>query len=241
MKSLESFFDLLECPSENEWQQYIFKYAKNLGFDQSLIAVAPRRPTSLDDAFLGSNYQTTWLEKYSCQQLVKIDPTVAHCIRRSTPLIWEPELFASKKQKEMYEEASSYGLRSGISFPYHGARGEVGILCFVNDNKPTQGFKRDTLHNIFELAMLRDFVFEASLRFAKFSKPEIVPLLTQREFECLKWCADGKSTWEIAKILNCSNSAVSFHFGNLRTKLKANSRRQIVAKAFHFGLLIPHL
>lgn len=181
MKSLERFASLLEYQSVDEWQKSIFKFGSDYGFEQSLIAVSPVRPKSLDQAFLRSNYHTQWLEIYGNRQLISIDPTVAHCIARPTPLIWEPSVFASKKQKEMYEEASSHGLRSCISLPFHGAGGEVGILCFVNDGSPSKNFKRDTTHNILELSMLRDFAFESSLRYANFAKFEHAPTLTQRE------------------------------------------------------------
>lgn len=237
MKSFERFIDFLDCDSEIQWQNSIINFARSYGFEQALIAISSIRPTSLDQAFLRSNYQTKWLETYSREQLVCIDPTVAHCIARFTPLIWAPEIFSSKKQQEMYEKASGYGLRSGISLPFHGAHGEVGILSFANNNEPSKEFKRDTVQNMVELSMLRDFVFEGSLKFTNITPPEIAPSLTPRETECLKWCAAGKSTWEIAKILRCSEATASFHFANLRQKLKASSRTQILVKAFQCGLL----
>lgn len=239
MKSIECFFDLLKCQTEEDWQQKVFQLGNTYGFEQTLIAVVPERPTSLDEAFLHSNYSPQWLGQYGSRQLVNIDPTVAHCVTQSTPLIWEPSIFASKKQKEMYEEASSYGLRSGISLPFHGANSEIGILCFVNDSTPGKPLQQEMLQLIPALSMMRDFAFEASLKFAKLSNHPPAPTLTRRELECLKWCADGKTTWEIAQILKCSESTIAFHFGNLRHKFKATTRRQVVVKAIHCGLVRP--
>jgi LuxR family quorum-sensing transcriptional regulator LasR len=236
-KTLENFIGLLECQSANEWQKSIFKMGNDYGFDQTLITVSSARLTSLEQAFLCSNFHAKWLEIYAQKQLIKIDPTVAHCKAKSTPLIWDSVVFSSKKQQEMYEEASGYGLRSGISLPFHGANGEVGILSFVNNELPSKGFKRATMRKLPELSMLRDFVFESSLKYAQFVKTDNTPYLTPREIECLEWCCDGKTSWEIAQILNCSESTVHFHFGNLRFKLKANSRRQILVRAFQYGLL----
>ena len=236
-KTLERFIGLLECQSANEWQKSIFKLGNDYGFDQTLIAVSPARLTSLEHAFLCSNYHAKWLEIYAQKQMIKIDPTVAHCIAKSTPLIWDAGVFSSKEQQEMYQEASGYGLRSGISLPFHGVNGEVGILSFVNSDIPSKGFNRNTMRNIPELSMLRDFVFESSLKYAQFVKTDDTPYLTPREIECLEWCSDGKTSWEIAQILNCSESTIHFHFGNLRLKLKANSRRQILVRAFQCGLL----
>lgn len=240
MVLIECFTKLLECETEDCWRKSIIHIGNELGFEQSLIAVVPGHPTSLGEAFLHSNYSSQWLSIYNCNELISIDPTVAHCVNRSTPLFWEPDLFLGKKQKEMYEEASHYGLRSGISLPHHGANGEIGILCFVSDASPSKQLHRDMLHLVPALSMMRDFAFESSLRFSK--RPTIhqpPPALTRRELECLKWCAAGKSSWEISRILRCSEAVVNFHFGNLRRKFNAVSRRQVVVKAIHCGLLRP--
>lgn len=186
-----------------------------------------------------SNYATQWLNIYDQSHLLDIDPTIAHCATRSTPLIWEPAIFSGAKQREMYEEASSYGLRSGITLPFHGAKGELGIMCFVSDAKPNQKFYREAAHHLPYYSLLRDFAFESSLRFAKLESQETPPVLTPRELECLKWCAAGKSTWDIAQILSCSEAVVNFHFGNLRRKFNANNRRQVVIKAIRCGVLHP--
>jgi LuxR family quorum-sensing transcriptional regulator LasR len=237
MVPIERFTSLLECESEDVWQKSITQLGNEFGFERVLIAVVPERPTSLNDAFLRSNYSPQWLETYNSEHLIAIDPTVRHCVMRSIPLIWEPAIFSSKTQKEMYEEASSYGLRSGITLPFHGSSGEIGILCCVNDASPAKRFLQDTLHHIPALSMMRDFAFESSLRFAKLTRLHTPPMLTQRELECLKWCAAGKSSWEISKILRCSEAVINFHFGNLRRKFHATSRRQVVVKAIHCGLL----
>ena len=240
MLPIERFISLLECQSKDSWQKSIIKFGNDYGFEQTLIAVAPEHPTSLNDAFLRSNYSPHWLDKYNLEKFVAIDPTVSHCVMRSTPLIWEPAIFSGKKQREMYEEASSHGLSSGITLPFHGPNGEVGTLCFANDVNPNKRFYQDIYHHLPELSMLRDFAFEVALRYANLSKYQPAPVLTHREHECLKWCAAGKSSWEIAKILSCSESVINFHFGNLRRKFYATTRRQVVVKAIHSGLLRSH-
>ena len=63
--------------------------------------------------------------------------------------------------------------------------------------------------------------------------------LTPRELECLQWSALGKSSWEIAAILQISESAVNFHMANIRQKFQVGSRRQAIAQAVRLGLLRP--
>ena len=70
--------------------------------------------------------------------------------------------------------------------------------------------------------------------------PSVRPLpLTRREFQCLGWCADGKSYWETAVILGISERTVSFHMEAVRGKLEAATNAHAVAKAMTAGLLEP--
>lgn len=237
MKYIERFVDLLECKSEKTWLNSITQIGNDLGFEQTLFAVTFNRKISLDEAYYRGNFSAQWFEFYNRKHLVNIDPRIAHSLAHSTPLFWEPAIFSSRQQKEMYEEAICHGMRSGVTLPCHGANGEVGMLCFTSEIKPSRTRQAEMLRVLPSLSMMRDFAFEASLRFAKPANHDAAPALTKRELECLKWCATGKTSWEIAKILRCSEATVNFHFGNLRLKFNATSRRQVVVKAINCGLL----
>jgi len=61
--------------------------------------------------------------------------------------------------------------------------------------------------------------------------------LSLREKEVLNWLKKGKSSWEIASILNIGESTVNFHITNIMHKLNAVSRTQAVAIAVEQGLI----
>lgn len=63
--------------------------------------------------------------------------------------------------------------------------------------------------------------------------------LTIRELECLKMVRLGKTSWEIAELLNISERTTNFHITNATHKLGADSRRHAVSKALSLGLLLP--
>jgi LuxR family quorum-sensing transcriptional regulator LasR len=239
MKAIERFATLLECSTETEWLEKIFQLGNDFGYGDMLLAAVPNKETSLENAFLRSNYSQQWRSKYDASNFAYVDPTVIHCVVSSIPLIWEPSIFASEKQKEMYEEACAYGLRSGLTLPFHGANSEQGMLCFVNDAKPGVRFMEEAAKSMGELALFRDFVFEATLLFMAKPTEQKTVMLTSRELECLKWCAAGKSSWEIARILHRSEAVVNFHFSNIRRKLDTTTRRQSVVKAIRLGLISP--
>lgn len=242
MESVELFSQLLCCNSAAAWRNLVFKLGSDRGYEQILLAIFPdhQTPVEAEFAFLHSNYSTVWRNKYDADKLWHIDPTVAHCINKTIPLIWSPDIFSARPQKKLYEEACSYGLCAGVTLPIHGAKGEFGILCFATDTKPDTHFLRQACRMLPELSCFRDFIFESSLQFMKPpKKAEQSADITCRELECLKWSATGKSSWEIGQILRCSETTVNFHFNNLRRKFNVTSRQQAVVKAIRLGLIPP--
>ena len=244
MRISESFQQLLRVDQESAWADALFDFGSGLGFDRCLVAIVPKPGMGLDQAYLRSNYPGDWRSFYDAEGLVHVDPTVAHCVAHSTSLIWSPGLFRSSKQQVMYEEASGYGLKSGITLPMHGPWGELGILCFVNDAKPSKRFDRDVSHVLPELSLLRDMAFQSGVDFALMSvAPEAVsvpaplPKLTAREMACLQWIKEGKTSWETGRILGISESTVNFHVASFNRKLDAPNRHQAVIKALKLGLL----
>ena len=68
----------------------------------------------------------------------------------------------------------------------------------------------------------------------------LMPRLTQKEKEILGWCAQGKTSAEMAIILNRSETTINFHIANLRVKFGVTSRHAAVLKAIKFGMpLLP--
>ncbi len=54
--------------------------------------------------------------------------------------------------------------------------------------------------------------------------------ITQREKQCLQWASEGKTSWEIAQILNISERTVNFHLANCITKTGSKNRQQAIVK-----------
>lgn len=63
------------------------------------------------------------------------------------------------------------------------------------------------------------------------------PLLSPRERECLQWTAAGKTTWEIAGILEISQNTIDGYIASATKKLGAVNRTQAVAEALRRGLI----
>ncbi|MDB5431822.1 MAG: transcriptional regulator, LuxR family [Caulobacter sp.] len=67
--------------------------------------------------------------------------------------------------------------------------------------------------------------------------PEPATDLTARQIECLRWSAQGKSSWDIAQILGISPRTVDEHLDNACKKLGVKRRAQAAVAAARAGLL----
>jgi DNA-binding CsgD family transcriptional regulator len=74
-------------------------------------------------------------------------------------------------------------------------------------------------------------------RFCPAGRPGERPLLSPRERECLQWTAAGKTTWEIAAILEISPNTIDGYVAAATRKLGAVNRTQAVAEALRRGLI----
>jgi DNA-binding CsgD family transcriptional regulator len=61
--------------------------------------------------------------------------------------------------------------------------------------------------------------------------------LTAKELECLRWCREGKTNWEIGEIMLVSEKTVEFHLSNIFRKLGVSNRMTAVVMAIQRGLI----
>lgn len=66
---------------------------------------------------------------------------------------------------------------------------------------------------------------------------ERVTSLTVRQVEILTWVREGKSAWEIGRILNISGRSVDGHLRRIYAKLDVRTRLQAVLRAQDLGIL----
>lgn len=231
---------LVESKDETNWHNALVDVASSLGFDSVMCAAVPSKHAGVESSFVHSNYSLEWRSHYLSAKLYEVDPTVTHCRRSVLPLVWEPETFIQHRQIELYEEASGFGIRAGVTFPMHGSNGEAGLISFATDALPGGSFTDRLVHYMADLALVRDYAFESALPFIHGrASAEPVPHMTKRELEVLKWIMAGKSSWEISRITSCAEATVNFHISNIRQKFGVNTRQQAIVKAIALGMITP--
>jgi len=69
--------------------------------------------------------------------------------------------------------------------------------------------------------------------------PEPERPLTARQVEILAWVQEGKTAWEIGRILGLSSRSVDSHLRRIYRKLDVGTRMQAVFRAQRLGVLQP--
>lgn len=226
---------LLDRKNEAEWRSYLCELSLGLGFDCVLIGVMRSRHASIENCIAHSNLPNCWHQHYISSAAYNVDPTILHCLSSQLPLIWTRETLAMLLRGIEPE----FGSRAGITFPLHGSNGEIGLLSLAAKIDIGEQFDYHLRNCIGDLSLLRDYAFHSLLRFLNERKTrEENPCLTARQLEILKWVAKGKSSWEIARILDCSMATVNFHISHVRQKYDVATRGQAVTKAISLGMLV---
>lgn len=222
-QSLQALFDLLvNCASE-------------LGFSAvaygALNFVEPLRLTQYPPPAVITNFPRDWCQRYFERKYHAIDPVVRRTPMLSGPVLWDQlghQFQLRACEQRVLDEAREAGLKRGISVPLFGPLGRVSVASFAS-----QFDDADPHHCTRQLYVLA-WNFHVAL--AEIARPPdrscvTKNILSEREKDCLRWVAEGKSSWEIAMMLKVRENAVNSLLKNAMRKLCSANRSHGIAKA----------
>ena len=179
-----------------------------------------------------STYPSAWTDHYLRNHYERLDPVIHQATRNVEPFEWGFEvdtIVTSERQRELFEEAAQFGIRRGYTIPIHDARGPIAAVTFATDDRQ-QGFERRVKEHSRVLQLMAMY-FHAKARRAISAPCMIGDIpLSRREFECLEWAAQGKSAWDIGRILHISRHTAAFHLEIAKMKLGVRTIVQAVAR-----------
>jgi LuxR family transcriptional activator of conjugal transfer of Ti plasmids len=215
-----AFAQNLDCP----WVAY-----GSLTHHDKLLRARPTFPTVL------LNYPQEWRERYFGSGYERVDPIVTKSRQRATAFRWS-EIYnksdTAENERRIFDEAASFGLKTGVSIPLHGPDGRFAVMSFAQPRE--YEFKSKIILYLQVAAchfhaMISKLAHNLEIRhFAN---------LSIREKECLLWAAKGKSSWDTGMILGISENTVNFHIKNAMRKLDSRSRTVAAIKALRLGLI----
>ncbi|TIV64334.1 MAG: LuxR family transcriptional regulator [Mesorhizobium sp.] len=208
-------------------------------FDYSWAAYVPLAYTT-SEPLRGApatmlNYPNEWQKRYRDRGYGKVDPLINKTKHRLGALRWT-DVYAdantTESERRIFDEAATFGLRSGITVPLHGPNGSFATVSFA---KCTDHEIPGKIITLLELAA-RHF----HLRIDAFGRKGFIGparSLSAREKECIQWVAKGKSSTDIGVILGISGNTVDFHLKNSMRKLGCGSRTVAVVNALKSGII----
>ena len=168
-----------------------------------------------------STYPVNWVAHYLRNHYERFDHVVIQALQSPEPFRWGADLSAghlSSVQRGLLDEASQFGIRFGFTVPIHDGRGPIAALTFAADQQRPPFEKCVESHA--RVLQLIAMYFHAHVR-RKLSGDRKIggALLSCRELECLEWAAQGKSAWEIGRILGISRHTVASYLEHAKEKL----------------------
>ena len=230
----DQLYALCGVASEHALFEIIVSLARDLGFDYCCYGLRMPLPLTQPKVAIFDNYPPDWQKKYRENNYLTVDPTVRHGMHSLLPVVWSDNLFVSTP--ELWEDARSFGLQVGWAQASRGVNGMSGLLTLARSGESISEVElQDKERKMMWFAQAVHLGMSRLL--AGKMLPETSVQLSSREVEILQWSGDGKTSSEIAAILNISERTVNFHVGNAMTKLNAANKAAAVVRAAMLGML----
>lgn len=223
-----------DCGKAEQLNQIILEVTREYGYQYYQFSLLIPMGLLQCQIYLLSHSPDGWIKTYWENKYMQEDPLVHLAMRQNRPIQWR-DLDLTDKQLPaqsvtIMAARREQGMCDGVSFPLHGPDGSHGILS-------VSGGQCSDL----ELADLPLLGILSSTIFCKANQllNQKTSTLSERERECLFWVSEGKTSWEVAKILGITERTVNFHLNSAIRKTGCRNRYQTIAHSISTGHLMP--
>jgi LuxR family quorum sensing-dependent transcriptional regulator len=210
------------------------RFVESMGFSSFTCAkVASSR--ELDASrILATTRPPGFLETYLARGYSKHDPMLREVLASQRPVQWSEVARRrplTRAERDVLRHAARFGLEDGFAVPVRDAGGFVGLINVA-------GPAIDLDEEIRALLILvAPYVYQ---RFCGLKESANGSQgLTPREAEVLSWIAEGKSDWQIGRILGISRKTANYHIENVKRKFGVASRIQALMAALGSAAFAP--
>jgi DNA-binding CsgD family transcriptional regulator len=237
-------FSFIECSNQTRSLSALFELLVNCAAEEGFNEVAygaityaesVRLPAHLPPA-VAMNFPREWSDRYFERKYYQIDPVVRRAPTFSGPFVWDQlvdRCHLQSGEQLVLSEGREAGLKHGVSVPLFGPLGRVSVVSFAS--------RFDDVDPLHRMSHLNTLAWQFHIAFAEIGQPPEQSTtkieLSARERDCLRWTAEGKSSWDIGMILKISDNTVNFHIKNAMRKLGTTSRTVAVVKAIRLNFI----
>lgn len=230
----DSVNPLHELATPYDLMGHLRELSKAFGFDHFQVLRSPASAvTPLADLIILSSWPAELLKEYDARGINVGSPFLKRLSVSSVSFQFTFGELHGKRRDGKAEEAialfAAHGLERGACFPTHSPGIGAGAVCYSGTRNPLSAEEMASLH----MASIDIFDHLAGMDSGDSGKRQ----LSERERECLLWTAEGKTSFEIGKIIGISEHTVNYYLNTAASKLEASNRVQAVAIAIKSGLL----
>jgi DNA-binding CsgD family transcriptional regulator len=236
---IDRFYEVSQATDMDGFQKRLIGMAAELEFaivSGSLVIENPVDKSDFQLHSFGNTPQAYLDSSYFSKDAAARDPVAKAVKYSSVPFCYDQDVYLKAGAIDLWEEQAAFGYKNGICVGMH-LPGHIHFLLGVDRDL---GLPRDGVEVsrvIGQLQLLAVHAQAAAVGILLPSMEDAPPTLSRREMEILKWARDGKTSWEIGKIIGISEQGVKYHVTEIMFKLDAPNRNQAVLKAIRFGLL----
>jgi len=181
------------------------------------------------------NYPASWASHFVENVLYAEDPIHRACLTSNVGFTWVdvPKIIAvTGQQRSILENAAKHGLGDGYTVPVHIPGERSGSCSFA-----TRHGRSLPEANLLLAQLIGAFAFQAARNLNRHGSvlPQIPLRLTPRQRDCLLLAIQGKTDWEIGRILDLSEETVSQHLDMARERYGVTKRLPLAVRAIFDG------
>lgn len=192
-----------------------------------------RRPSQ--DFIHLDNYPASWAAYFIENGLYADDPVLKASLKSNVGFRWADVsslIRLTGSQRLILESAAGQGLGEGYTVPAN-IPGESSGSCSFATRRGVSLPER----NLMLAQLIGAFAFQAARRLNKAGNCDWgnAPALTPRQRECLLLVVQGKTDWEISRILGLSEETVTQHLNMARDRYGVTKRLPLAVRAIFDG------
>ena len=236
MKLSQDYLSVLDAKTQGALLTELVRFTRRLGFENVSAMAAFDRAGGEPEFISVDNTPAGYVDAADDLAAGKRDPVMQHCKHKSTPIVWDQSTYVAAGQGAKWEQQARHGYACGIAWAMHMPGGHHFALG-VDRAGGLPASSSELTRMVAALQLFAVHVQEA-MRALVVPSPRVrLPVLTSRELETLRWTMEGKTAWEVGRILGISEDTVARHAHRATRKLECASKHHAVVKALRLGLI----
>jgi len=213
----------------------LLQLTKVFGVEHILVGILPsQNATEIEqlEGLLLVDWPSEWLNRYFSKNYIAIDPTIKMVKTSLEPFYWNelPSLYEKNPNADLVmNEAMDFKLMEGLTVPITTTEGRKCGCSFAGQHIDLTELTTGTI------SLLANYAFVKSAKLG--ADTSVAPPMAPRQMDVIGWAAEGKTDWEIGMILHVSEHTVDKYMRQVKEKLDATNRVQMIAKAIRLGLI----